>query len=114
MVVSKKPQTPAETMQSLDGKSMEAVVETLKAELQKRKKDVAFKVFDPCDKLTEEIKKYEDGQEIKKHYDINKLYTDDEKKQIKEANVAVMDESKIAFVKVTDVPQKTKIFLIRS
>ena len=109
MVVSKKPQTPAETMQSLDGKSMEAVVETLKAELQKRKKDVAFKVFDPCDKLMKEVKKYEDGQKIKKHYDKEKLYTDTEKKQILDANSDVMNEFKIAFVKVTDVPQKTKI-----
>ena len=126
MVVSKKPQTPAETMQSLDGKSMEAVVEILKAELQKRKKDVAFKVFDPCDKLTEEIKKYEDGQKIKKQYESlytdteghrrtpKQLYTDTERKQILDANSDVMNEFKIAFVKVTDVLQKTKIFLNRS
>ena len=75
---------------------------------------MALKVFDPCDKLTEEIKKKEDGEEIKKHYDKEKLYTDDEKEQLQKANVAVMDESKIAFVKVTDVPQKTKIYLILS
>ena len=90
-------------------------METLKAELQNRKKDVAFKVFDPCDKLTKEFKKSsEDREEIKKHYDKEKLYTDDEKEQMQKANVAVMDESKIAFVKVTDVLQKTKIFLNRS
>ena len=114
MAVSKEPQTPAETMQSLDGKSMEEVVEILKAELKKRKQGVAFKAFDPCDKLTEEIKKYEDGQKIKNQYDKNKLYTDTEKKQILDANSDVMNEFKIAFVKVTDVLQKTKIFLNRS
>ena len=43
-----------------------------------------------------------------------KLYTDTEKKQILDANSDVMNEFKIAFVKVTDVLQKTKIFLIRS
>ena len=43
---------PAETMQSLDGKSMEEVVEILKAELKKRKQGVAFKDFDPWDKPT--------------------------------------------------------------
>ena len=114
MADSKEPRMPAETMQSLDGKSMEAVVETLKEKLRKRKKDVAFKVFDPCDKLTEEIKKNKDGQKIKKHYDKEKLYTDTEKKQILDANSDVMNEFKIAFVKVTDVLQKTKIFLNRS
>ena len=76
MAASKEPPTPAETIQSLDGKSMEAVVETLRAELEKRKQCVAFKDFETWDKPTF------DRMEITSHYDFEKLSTDTEKKQM--------------------------------
>ena len=78
MAVSNEPQTPAETMQSLDGKSMEAVVETLRAELEKRKQCVAFKDFDPWDKPT--FDHYGDHEPLRL-----KSNTDTYKKQMREA-----------------------------